>query len=100
MPTPAAPPATRGLWPVFLAVALGSVAFTMCTAYPEPSELDALQPEDRARVIEQTRQNLELCAHGHAAELHDFCAAETARAARAGLTVDHGRAAAWRSSSR
>jgi len=42
MPTPAAPPATRGLWPVFLAVALGSVAFTMCTAETPRDARDAI----------------------------------------------------------
>ncbi|MBK6920231.1 MAG: hypothetical protein IPH07_22715 [Deltaproteobacteria bacterium] len=100
MPMPAAEPATRGLWPLFLATAVGSVAFTICTAHVERSELEALSPADRARVLEQTRHNLEICAHGHASELHEFCAAETARARRAGLPVDHGRATVWRSASR
>jgi hypothetical protein len=98
MPTPVAEPARRGLWPAFLAVAIGSVAFTLCTARDEPRELDALPPADRARVLEQTLENLALCGRDPAPELREFCAAEAARAERAGVHIDHGRAAAWRSS--
>lgn len=100
MPTPVAQPASRGLWPAFLAVAIGSVAFTLCTARAEPSELDALPPADRARVLEQTLENLALCGRDPAAELREFCAAEAARAERAGVRLDHGRASSWRSPTR
>ena len=79
--------------------ALASAGFFMLKRDPG-ADGTPTSPADRDRVIQQTLENLALCGREHEPALRDFCEAEAARAERAGVRVDHGRAAAWRPSAR